>query len=94
MVRTDSLLFLSPFLGRPRLLDSGRFVEIFFDFDGVYSSPLSSCGLGGSDSDSARGVAGVSLEFEASFGATVTVTKGVVTAGEDGMLSMSSAMSL
>lgn len=92
MVRTDSLLFLSPFLGRPRLLDSGRFVEIFLDFDGVYSSPLSSCGLGGSDSDRARRVAGVSLELEASLG--TTVTEGVVTAREDDMLSMSSAVSL
>lgn len=76
------------------MLASGCFVETFFDFDGGVLSSPSSCGLGGSDSDSARGVAGVSLEFEASFGATVTVTKGVVTAGEDGMLSMSSAMSL
>lgn len=87
----DSLLF-SPFLSRKHLLASGCFVETFWDFDGGVLSSPSSCGLGGSNSDCARRVAGVSLEPEASLGTTVTV--GVVTAKEDGMLSVSSAMSL
>lgn len=74
------------------MLASGCFVETFFDFDGGVLSSPSSCGLGGSDSDRARRVAGVSLELEASLG--TTVTEGVVTAREDDMLSMSSAVSL